>query len=70
MLFWGIRLKESLLHLGNIKINPVNTQHATAEYGIVIGRKSEWGKRYVKEVSQTIIDYCFKQTEIRIIALG
>jgi [ribosomal protein S5]-alanine N-acetyltransferase len=70
ILFWGVHLKDSLLHLGNIKIDPVNTYHGTAEYGIMMGRKSEWGKGYAKEATQTIIDYCFSQTEIRKITLG
>lgn len=70
ILFWGIHLKDSLLHLGNIKIDPVNTRHGTAEYGIMMGRRSEWGKGYAKEASLTIIDYCFKKIGLRKITLG
>ncbi|MCD4679454.1 MAG: GNAT family N-acetyltransferase [Bacteroidales bacterium] len=70
ILFWGVHLKDSLLHLGNIKIDPVNDRHGTAEYGIMMGRKSEWGKGYAKEASLTIIDYCFNIIELRKITLG
>lgn len=70
ILFWGIHLKNSLLHIGNIKIDPVNTSHGTAEYGIMMGRKSEWGKGYAKEASLTIIDYCFKKIKLCKITLG
>jgi len=70
ILFWGIHIKESLIHIGNIKIDPINLRHNVAEYGIMMGRKSEWGKGYAKEASQTIIDYCFKKLGIRKISLG
>ena len=70
ILFWGIHLKESRVHIGNIKIDPVNLRHNVAEYGIMMGRKSEWGKGYAKEASLTIIDYCFKNLGIRKISLG
>src|ERR1700745_3026561 len=42
-LFWAIHLKSNELHIGNIKIDPVNLKHGTAEYSIMMGRKEEWG---------------------------
>lgn len=70
MLFWAIHLKESNKHIGNIKIDPVNQRHGLGEYGIMMGDTSEWGKGYAKEASKTIINYCFKELEIRKITLG
>ena len=70
ILFWGIHIKDSLLHIGNIKIDPVNTRHGTAEYGIMMGRKSEWGKGYAKEATQRILDFCFDNIKLRKITLG
>jgi [ribosomal protein S5]-alanine N-acetyltransferase len=70
ILFWGIHLKDSLRHLGNIKIDPVNTRHGTAEYGIMMGEKSEWGKGYAKEASVIIINHCFNMLGLRKITLG
>ncbi len=70
ILFWGIHLKKSNQHIGNIKIDPVNTKHGTAEYGIMIGEKQEWGKGYAKEATLEIINYCFEELRIRKITLG
>lgn len=68
--FWAIHLKSNDLHLGNIKIEPVNERHGLGEYGILMGRKSEWGKGYAKEASAAIIDYCFKKINLRKMTLG
>ena len=59
ILFWAIHLKINNKHIGNIKIDPINTRHKYAEYGIMMGNKSEWGKGYAKEASLAVIDYCF-----------
>ena len=70
MLFWAIIIKDSGKHIGNIKIDPVNTVHNFAEYGIMMGDRSEWGKGYAFEASQLVLDYCFKSLKIRKINLG
>ena len=68
--FWAIHLKKNDTHIGNIKIDPINYKHGLGEYGILIGRKSEWGKGYAKESSLKIIEYCFKKLNLRKITLG
>ena len=68
--FWGIHLKESNLHIGNIKIDPVVEKHGRAEYGILMGRKSEWGKGFAKESTNKILAYCFETLGLRKITLG
>ncbi len=70
ILFWGIHLKSNDLHVGNIKIDPVDQKHGLGEYGILMGRPTEWGKGYSFEASQTIINFCFKIIKIRKITLG
>ncbi|MCX6011939.1 MAG: GNAT family protein, partial [Chloroflexi bacterium] len=70
ILFWGIHIKENDTHIGNIKIDPVNFKHGIAEYGIMLGRKTEWGKGYAKEATNTIIEFCFRQLRLRKITLG
>lgn len=66
---WAITLKNGK-HIGNIKIDPINLNHYNAEYGIMMGDKNEWGKGYAKEVSNLVIDYCFKTLKLRKITLG
>ncbi|WP_422355553.1 GNAT family N-acetyltransferase [Roseivirga pacifica] len=71
ILFWAIVVKGNNKHIGNIKIDPVNTRFRTGEYGILLGERSEWGKGYAKEASQSIIDFCFSSTvNLRKITLG
>lgn len=68
--FWAIHIKDNDVHIGNIKIDPINVRHKYAEYGLMIGDKSEWSKGYAKEATIAIIDYCFNRLKIRKIALG
>ncbi len=70
ILFWGIHIKSSRKHIGNIKIDPINNRHGFGEYGILLGDKQEWGKGYAKEASIAIIDYCFEKYNLRKINLG
>ncbi len=63
-------IKESNKHIGNIKIDPINYKHGYGEYGIMMGDKTEWGKGYAKEASQTIIKFCFEILNLRKIKLG
>lgn len=68
--FWGIHLKSNDLHIGNIKIDPINKRHGLAEYGIMMGRKSEWGQGYSKEATIAVINFCFNDLNIRKLTLG
>lgn len=68
--FWAIHIKEIGLHIGNIKIDPIYTENRRAEYGIMMGEKSQWNKGYAKEASLAVINYCFKKLNLLKITLG
>lgn len=68
--FWAIHLKGSDKHIGNIKIDPINLQHNSGEYGILMGDKSNWGRGYGKEASLRILEYCFEELKLSKITLG
>jgi len=70
ILFWAIHLKDSYKHIGNIKIDPINDEDNSGEYGILMGDKTNWGKGYAKEASLAIINYCFKEVKLSKITLG
>lgn len=70
ILFWAIHMKTNGLHIGNIKIDPINERHGIGEYGILMGRVTEWGKGYGKEASQCVINFCFNVIKLRKITLG
>ena len=58
-LMWAIHIKETGMHIGNIKIDPIDTIKGSGEYGIMMGERTQWGKGYAKEASEAVIDYCF-----------
>ena len=70
ILFWSIIVKDTNKHIGNIKIDPIDKEKMSAEYGIMIGDKSEWGKGYGYEASERVIQYCFDNLNINQITLG
>ena len=69
-LFLAAVTKDSGKHIGNIKVDSINRIHGTAEYGILMGDKTEWGKGYAREGSVAMFDHCFKRMNIRKITLG
>ena len=68
--FWAIHLKDSNKHIGNIKIDPIDLENNSGEYGILMGDKLSWGKGYAKESSLRIIAYCFNKLKLSEITLG
>ena len=70
ILFWAIIIKENNTHIGNIKIDPIDHYNGTCEYRIMMGDKNEWGKGFAYEVSELVINYCFKNLNLRKITLG
>jgi len=70
ILFWAILIKGENLHIGNIKIDPIDSTDRSGEYGIMMGDKDQWGKGYAKEASIRIIEHCFKDLRLSKITLG
>ncbi|MDB9782623.1 GNAT family N-acetyltransferase [Winogradskyella sp.] len=70
ILFWAIHLKDSNKHIGNIKIDPINYERNSGEYGILMGDKTNWGKGFANEASNRIIKYCFEELKLTEITLG
>lgn len=70
ILFWAIKIKKTGLHIGNIKIDPIEKISKIGHYGIMIGDREKWSKGYAFEASETIIDFCFKKLLLSEIILG
>lgn len=68
--FLAIFIKNKNKHIGNIKIDPIDSKLKSGEYGIMIGDKSAWGKGYAYEASDYIIKYCFSNLKLNQITLG
>ena len=69
-LFLAIHEKEGGKHIGNIKLYNFVSPHLRADYGILIGDKTSWGKGYAKEASIALINHAFKKMNIHRIYLG
>ena len=63
-------IKSDSTHIGNIKIDAFKAMHLRAEYGIMIGDRSAWGKGYAEEASRLVIQHCFDRINLRKITLG
>lgn len=66
----GIFDKESLKHIGNIKIGFINKYHQTGQLSLLIGEKSCWGKGYATESIKTITQWGFNTLNLKKISAG
>lgn len=55
----AIILKEDDKHIGNIALTKINSINHSAEFGMILGDKSVWGKGYAKEAAKLIIEHGF-----------
>jgi len=56
-------------YLGGISLFHIHPVEHHAELGIVIGKKSQWGKGYATEAMQLLVTYGFKQLNLHMIYL-
>ncbi len=48
-------------HIGNVSLQSLNWINRSAEYAVVVGDKSYWGKGYATEASQLLFEHGFKK---------
>ncbi|MDD5470208.1 MAG: GNAT family N-acetyltransferase [Candidatus Peribacteraceae bacterium] len=65
-IFWG----ENHLHIGNIKLEPIDERKGCATMGILIGDRNYWGKGVATEAITLLADYAFSHWKIRSLDLG
>jgi len=68
--FLAIIQKEDNIHVGNIKLGPINWIHRVADIGIIVGEKSVWGKGYATEAIKLVTDYAFKKLNLHKLTAG
>jgi ribosomal-protein-alanine N-acetyltransferase len=61
---FGIFLKESDKHIGNIRLFNFNEKHRRAELGIMLFDKSQWSRGYGTESIIAITDYAFNELKL------
>lgn len=56
-------------HIGNLTLMHINWKDRSAELGIVIGDKSQWGKGYGKDAIRTLLAFAFGEMNLHRIYL-
>lgn len=57
---FGIFVKETGQHIGNVKIGGINLIHKYADIGFIIGEKEYWGKGFASEAIKLATEFAFK----------
>ncbi len=70
VLMWAIIFKENQIHVGNIKMDPINFSNNSVELGIMIGDKNFWGMGIATETIFAVAKYCFTKLDFEVITLG
>lgn len=65
-LFLGIFLLNGL-HIGNIRLGPIDTEVFSSALGIMIGDRSQWGFGYAAEAIEALTSYTFDYLNLSII---
>lgn len=66
----AIVVKKGDMHIGNISLQNIDWISRSAEFAIIIGEKSFWGKGYSKEAADLIIEHGFSNLNLNRIYCG
>jgi RimJ/RimL family protein N-acetyltransferase len=69
-LFLAIVLREGDLHIGNIKLGPIERVHRCADVALMIGDKATWGRGYAAETIAAVSDHAFRRLGVRKLTAG
>jgi len=68
--FFAICLRESMRHVGNIKLGPIVQPHRLADIGLLIGEVDCWGKGFATEAIRLMSRYGFDQLGLHKLTAG
>ncbi|MDT8375589.1 MAG: GNAT family protein [Mariprofundaceae bacterium] len=69
-LVWAIIEKERGKHIGNITLQSIDPVNRSAEFAIIIGDKSCWGKGYAYEAARVLFSHGFRKLGLNRIHCG
>ncbi len=69
-LLLGIFLRDTDVHIGNVKFGRINARHKTADVGFLIGDKTLWGKGYASQAIRLACDFGFTSLGFEKITAG
>lgn len=66
----GIYSVDNNLHIGNLKLGPVDWNNLVSNLGFVIGEKAYWGKGYASDAIKRTIEYAFTDLGLAKVTAG
>ena len=66
---FGIFTKSDL-HIGNIKLGPIKSNHCLGAISIFLGNKKFWGKRIGSDAIKLVANFAFKELELNKLTAG
>lgn len=69
-LLLGIFDRNRGVHIGNIKLGPINVYHRFADIGFFIGERDCWGRGLASEAIAAVADYAFQKMGIDKLTAG
>lgn len=69
-LMFGIFRKDTGRHIGNIKLGPLQFEHARADIGFLIGDRASWGAGYASEAIQAVAQFGLDHLNLAKISAG
>jgi len=70
VLFCGIFDRDTNLHIGNVKLEPLDWINKKTIFGIMIGDRNYWGKGLGTEATKLISDYALNELQMNEVELG
>lgn len=67
---FGIFCKDTKLHIGNIKIGPINFSHLCADISFFIGDKNYWSQGITTEAVDLVVQFGFKNLNLHRLQAG
>ena len=65
----AIEVLEDFRYVGNIGLYDIDWKDRKAEYGILIGDKSAWGRGYGLDASNALLSYAFRELNLHRVSL-
>lgn len=66
----GIFSKQEKVHIGNIKLGPINWRHKFADIGLILGRKTFWRQGLATEAITLLCQYAFADLRLHKLTSG
>lgn len=66
----GIFRREGMVHIGNVRLGPLDGHHARGVIGILIGDRGSWGQGFASEAINAVCDFAFDHLQIEKLSAG